>query len=329
MVNPDLYDISYIQFLPARPSSRVYRWRDQRSPGRRCWRLRPCTRSAADNPTDTNAFVSGTLKLADDGSLAALVPARRAITHHLLGTNYESVVKERYWITYQPGEIRTCKNCHGINTVDQAGQTPNNPPQALRDLLRYWKTQNTPVVAVQNNNGTPYLNLTFKRRAGVSNVTHTVELSGDLNAWQSGSAYSATNSDSKHGRHSRGESNWRTDRDYHSPEHHPGFRCPQPVHAGKSDFAVAHRMRRALGASVFTPTPVCGGLAHRTGGASRNPVLTSEVWGAVCGCTPVRRPGRYFPCRFREIVVTLGCKSCDVVVVVPGSSLGSFRCAGI
>jgi hypothetical protein len=194
VVNPTLYDISYIQFLQADHRRSYTGGGTNVQPGRRVLAT-PMHEVAADNPTDTNAFVAGTLKLADDGSLAALVPARRAITHHLLGTNYESVVKERYWITYQPGEIRTCKNCHGINTTDQAGQgPPNNPPEALRDLLRYWKAQNTPVVAVQSTNGAPYLNLTFKRRAGVSNVTHTVELSGDLNAWQSGSAYSATNS---------------------------------------------------------------------------------------------------------------------------------------
>src|SRR6478735_6758971 len=96
-------------------------------PGRRVLAT-PMHEVAADNPTDTNAFVAGTLKLADDGSLAALVPARRAITHQLLGTNYESVVKERYWITYQPGEIRTCKNCHGINTADQSFGQTNGPP---------------------------------------------------------------------------------------------------------------------------------------------------------------------------------------------------------
>jgi hypothetical protein len=194
VTNPKLYDISYMQFLQADHRRGYTGGGTNIQPGRRVLAT-PMHEIAADNPTDTNAFWSGTVKLSDDGSLAALVPARRAVTHHLLGTNYESVVKERYWITYQPGEIRTCKNCHGINTIDQAGQgQPNNPPEALRDLLRYWKAQNTPVVAIQTNNGSQYLNLTFKRRAGVSNVTHTVEISGDLNSWQTGSTYSATNS---------------------------------------------------------------------------------------------------------------------------------------
>jgi hypothetical protein len=63
------------------------------------------------------------------------------VTWQLTGTNNESLVKERYWVTFRPGEIRTCANCHGINATDQVGQPPpSNPPQALRELLRYWRT---------------------------------------------------------------------------------------------------------------------------------------------------------------------------------------------
>jgi hypothetical protein len=51
-------------------------------------------------------------------------------------------VRERYWLTYQPGEIRTCAVCHGLNVADQAGRSvPTNAPAALRDLLRHWKSQ--------------------------------------------------------------------------------------------------------------------------------------------------------------------------------------------
>ena len=51
------------------------------------------------------------------------------------------VVRERYWITFQPGEIRVCASCHGINTFDQSGGTPpTNEPEALRGLLQHWKT---------------------------------------------------------------------------------------------------------------------------------------------------------------------------------------------
>ena len=187
--SPRLYDIAHIQFLQADQRRGYTAGLSVPQPGRRVLAT-PLHEAAADNLLDTNGVV-GSLKLADDGSFAALVPARRAMTHHLLGTNNESVVKERYWITYQPGEIRTCKNCHGINTTDQTGLNgpPNNPAQALRDLLRYWKTQNAVLASVQASGNTNFLAITFKRRVGVSGVTQTIEVSDDLSNWLAGSTY--------------------------------------------------------------------------------------------------------------------------------------------
>ena len=185
---PKLYDISHIQFLQADQRRGYTGGTTNIQPGRRALAT-PLHEPAADNVPDTNGIV-GSIKLADDGSFAALLPARRAVTHQLLGTNNESVVKERYWLTYQPGEIRTCKSCHGINTKDQANNDPPmNKPQALRDLLRYWKAQNTPLVSIQPNGATNFLAVTFKRRMGVSNVTHLVEVSPDLTNWIAGSSY--------------------------------------------------------------------------------------------------------------------------------------------
>ncbi|MCB0333524.1 MAG: hypothetical protein KDD55_08495, partial [Bdellovibrionales bacterium] len=40
----------------------------------------------------------------------------------------------------QPGEVRVCTSCHGINSLDQAGNTPpENTPLALAELLSWWK----------------------------------------------------------------------------------------------------------------------------------------------------------------------------------------------
>src|SRR5262249_11812449 len=140
------------------------------APGRRVLAT-PLHEPAADNPPLTNA-PAGAIRLADDGSMAALVPARRALTWQTLDPASHAVVRERYWVTFQPGEIRTCKACHGINNVDQTGQpAPENKPQALRELLRYWKTQNTPQAGVTTNAGTNYLSVTFRRRAGLTNIT--------------------------------------------------------------------------------------------------------------------------------------------------------------
>ena len=50
------------------------------------------------------------------------------------------VVRERVWLSLQPGEIRTCQSCHGVNDVDQAGNPPaSNSPEALRLLIQHWK----------------------------------------------------------------------------------------------------------------------------------------------------------------------------------------------
>ena len=51
------------------------------------------------------------------------------------------VVRERYWLTFQPGEVRVCASCHGINSKNQLNQAPpTNTPSALTALLQYWKT---------------------------------------------------------------------------------------------------------------------------------------------------------------------------------------------
>ena len=48
----------------------------------------------------------------------------------------------RYWLTFQPGEIRVCASCHGLNSEDQTGSlAPTNPPEALRTLLQFWQEQ--------------------------------------------------------------------------------------------------------------------------------------------------------------------------------------------
>jgi hypothetical protein len=79
--------------------------------------------------------------VASDGSVAAFVPARRALSWQLTDSAGTPVVRERYWVTFQPGEIRLCTSCHGLNERDQAGNaTPTNPPKALLELLGRWKT---------------------------------------------------------------------------------------------------------------------------------------------------------------------------------------------
>ncbi|MEO5804868.1 MAG: hypothetical protein ABIR24_15195, partial [Verrucomicrobiota bacterium] len=187
-----IYDIGYLQLLQADQIRGLTYGGSSPIPGRRVL-AQPMHEPVVDNLPTTNAPV-GSIKIGDDGSLAAFVPARRAMTWHLTDTNGASVVKERYWVTFQPGEIRTCTSCHGLNSKDQANQNfPTNPPMALRDLLRYWKTQNIPLVEMQTNGNSNFLALTFKRQLAATNLTHTVEVSDDLSNWLAGSTYFATN----------------------------------------------------------------------------------------------------------------------------------------
>src|SRR5262249_50051512 len=60
----------------------------------------------------------------------------------------------RYWLNFRAGEVRTCANCHGINDKDQAGRSaPTNAPLALRQLLRYWRTNAANAYSLTVNNG--------------------------------------------------------------------------------------------------------------------------------------------------------------------------------
>jgi hypothetical protein len=93
---------------------------------------------------------SSTVKIAGDGSAAALVPAQRAMSWQTTDPHGTPVVRERYWLTFQPGEVRVCNSCHGVNSRDQLGRTaPQNSPEALRALLKVWKAEQAPVTTTK------------------------------------------------------------------------------------------------------------------------------------------------------------------------------------
>ncbi|WP_394751713.1 hypothetical protein [Crenothrix sp.] len=107
-------------------------------PGRRV--LAQPLHSVTANPPLTAGAPKGSVKIAKDGSVAMLLPTRRALTWQITDKQGNFVVRERNWLSMQPGEIRTCPACHGVNTTDQARQkSPVNKPQALRELLVYLK----------------------------------------------------------------------------------------------------------------------------------------------------------------------------------------------
>ena len=97
------------------------------------------------NPPLAPDAPAASVELGDDGSMAALVPTERALTWHLTNGAGTPVVRERYWLTFQPGEVRVCASCHGLSQFDQAGNTaPTNSPEALRQLLKLWKVITAP-----------------------------------------------------------------------------------------------------------------------------------------------------------------------------------------
>lgn len=125
-----VYDVAHFQLFEAE-QLRAYPGR----PGRRV-----IAQPLAGLPPNPGG-PAGSVRIAADGSSAAFVPARRALTWQSTDTAGVAIVRERNWITFQPGEMRTCASCHGVNTLNQAGlPTPVNKPQALRALLAYWKT---------------------------------------------------------------------------------------------------------------------------------------------------------------------------------------------
>ena len=149
---------------------------------------------AVDNAPSPQTLI-GSVKIAPDGSQAAIVPARRALTWQLADTNGVGVVRERYWLTFASGEIRTCTSCHGVNQTTQAnGPAPTNTPLALVQLLSYWKTNTAVRPSVAVSQGTNYLQIDFVRRPAESGVTYHVQRSTNLVNWVDLASYAGSNS---------------------------------------------------------------------------------------------------------------------------------------
>ena len=188
-----VYDIAWLQLFQA-DQLRSLNGGDTNNitPGRRVI-AQNIHEPAVDNPPLPGAPL-GSVRLGADGSQAAFVPARRAMSWQLTDTNGVGIVRERYWLTFASGEIRTCTSCHGINEKDQAGHpAPTNTPLALVQLLNYWKTNTTMVPARAVTNGTNHFQVTFVRRLAETGVTYHVQASDDLATWTDIATYSGTN----------------------------------------------------------------------------------------------------------------------------------------
>ncbi|MEZ6008617.1 MAG: hypothetical protein R3F05_12740 [Planctomycetota bacterium] len=125
-----VYDVSYLQIVQGDMIRGIGMNLGTPRPGRRVL-ARFLHDPAVDHPPPSDANApAGSVEIADDGSIAALVPARRAVSWQLVDDAGTPVVQERYWVTFQPGEVRVCTSCHGLNQVDQAGApAPRTPPR--------------------------------------------------------------------------------------------------------------------------------------------------------------------------------------------------------
>jgi hypothetical protein len=171
-----VYNVAWVQFLQADLRRAYLLGGALPAEGRRVMAT-PLHDTMAENVATAGA-PAGSVRLGDDGSFAAILPAEKAMTWHLLDNDAAktSEVKERFWVTFKKGEIRTCANCHGINTSDQSGSVanpitkPTNPPQALAALLQNWKAK-YPAGTMQH--ASPALTLPKSSGSAVLNVTRT------------------------------------------------------------------------------------------------------------------------------------------------------------
>ncbi|MFN4255929.1 MAG: GEVED domain-containing protein [Saprospiraceae bacterium] len=151
-VNPDhptpLYTVKYLQYVQADQLRGIGGINNPRAGRRPIPQFLHDSLSTIYNLPTTGA--QGSANIHPDGSVAALVPAGRALAWQLTDSTNRGIVRERLWVSAVAGEVRVCTSCHGESTLNQAGLTsPTNPPQAMTALLNHIK------VFDRDSDGTP------------------------------------------------------------------------------------------------------------------------------------------------------------------------------
>lgn len=145
---PDsMYTVRYLRYVQA---DQLRGWGGMSNP-------RPGRRPIAQYLHDSLSMIynlpttgaPGSQNISPDGSVAALLPANRALSWQLADSLNRGIVRERLWLSTVPGEVRVCTSCHGESHLNQAGQpSATNPPQALTALLNHVKVMD------RDNDGT-------------------------------------------------------------------------------------------------------------------------------------------------------------------------------
>ncbi len=73
----------------------------------------------------------GVVPVEEDGSAHFLVPANRSIFFQALDENFQELQRERTYVNYLPGEVRSCTGCHG-----QSNRTASSAGTALPMALK-------------------------------------------------------------------------------------------------------------------------------------------------------------------------------------------------
>jgi hypothetical protein len=135
-----VYDVTHLQLLQADQLRGVGGINSPR-PGRRVLpQFLHDSKAVAANKPVTGPV--GSVAIAKDGSVAAFVPAGRALSWQLTDATGKPIVRERFWVTFKAGEVRVCASCHGVNDRDQLNRPPpTTEPEALKELLEHWKNR--------------------------------------------------------------------------------------------------------------------------------------------------------------------------------------------
>jgi hypothetical protein len=134
-----VYDVTHMQFVQG-DQIRGLGGQANPRPGRRVLAQFLHEAEAVQRNAAPPGGPSGSVPVFADGSVAAFLPARRAMSWQLTAPDGTPVVRERYWLSFQPGEVRACDGCHGVNQLSHTNvAAAQNTAAAFRDLLARWK----------------------------------------------------------------------------------------------------------------------------------------------------------------------------------------------
>jgi hypothetical protein len=78
----------------------------------------------------------GVVPVEEDGSAHFVVPADRAIFLQALDHNFRELQRERTYVNYRPGEVRSCTGCHGQSKLSTTSISSTTPLALLRSPSR-------------------------------------------------------------------------------------------------------------------------------------------------------------------------------------------------